>query len=128
MCHAFTLGRLLPEHEIFLHRFSSRLMFPFLFPRLVILRVHAHGLVTIDLQCYEDDNISQLDNVRDLNSSSTFTCFVKAKTFSKFDRNAFLATCKCYIVYVLFLSSQLLNALEKKLKVLLNGNIARIKK
>ncbi|XP_017273597.1 spermine synthase [Kryptolebias marmoratus] len=52
--------------------------------RLVILRVHAHGLVTIDLQCYEEDNISQLDN--------------------------------------------LLNALEKKLKVLLNGNIARIKK
>uniref|UniRef100_A0A3Q3B7Z0 Spermine synthase n=1 Tax=Kryptolebias marmoratus TaxID=37003 RepID=A0A3Q3B7Z0_KRYMA len=28
--------------------------------RLVILRVHAHGLVTIDLQCYEEDNISQL--------------------------------------------------------------------
>ncbi|XP_041864886.1 spermine synthase isoform X2 [Melanotaenia boesemani] len=52
--------------------------------RLVILRVHSHGLVTIDLQCYEEDNIAQLDN--------------------------------------------LLNALEKKLKVLLNGNIARIKK
>uniref|UniRef100_A0A3B4Y468 Spermine synthase n=1 Tax=Seriola lalandi dorsalis TaxID=1841481 RepID=A0A3B4Y468_SERLL len=47
--------------------------------RLVILRVHSHGLVTIDLQCYEDDNI-------------------------------------------------LLNALEKKLKVLLNGNITRIKR
>uniref|UniRef100_A0A3B4TQC6 Spermine synthase n=1 Tax=Seriola dumerili TaxID=41447 RepID=A0A3B4TQC6_SERDU len=52
--------------------------------RLVILRVHSHGLVTIDLQCYEDDNIAQLDN--------------------------------------------LLNALEKKLKVLLNGNITRIKR
>uniref|UniRef100_A0A672H4I1 Spermine synthase n=1 Tax=Salarias fasciatus TaxID=181472 RepID=A0A672H4I1_SALFA len=52
--------------------------------RLVILRVHSRGLVTIDLQCYEEDNIAQLDN--------------------------------------------LLNALEKKLKVLLNGNITRIKK
>ncbi|KAI3373627.1 hypothetical protein L3Q82_022221, partial [Scortum barcoo] len=52
--------------------------------RLVILRVHSHGLVTIDLQCYEEDNIAQLDN--------------------------------------------LLNALENKLKVLLNGNITRIKR
>uniref|UniRef100_A0A3Q2PM62 Spermine synthase n=1 Tax=Fundulus heteroclitus TaxID=8078 RepID=A0A3Q2PM62_FUNHE len=33
--------------------------------RLVILRVHSHGLVTIDLQCHEDDNIAQLDNVSD---------------------------------------------------------------
>uniref|UniRef100_A0A3P9HVN1 Spermine synthase n=1 Tax=Oryzias latipes TaxID=8090 RepID=A0A3P9HVN1_ORYLA len=31
--------------------------------RLVILRVHSHGLVTIDLQCYEEDNAAQLDNV-----------------------------------------------------------------
>ncbi|KAG8008580.1 Spermine synthase, partial [Nibea albiflora] len=52
--------------------------------RLAILRVHSHGLVTIDLQCYEDDNLAQIDN--------------------------------------------LLNALEKKLKVLLNGNITRIKR
>ncbi|XP_037125446.1 spermine synthase [Syngnathus acus] len=52
--------------------------------RLVILRVHAHGLLTIDLQCYEGDNIVQLDN--------------------------------------------LLNTLEKKLKVLLNGKITRIKR
>uniref|UniRef100_A0A3Q2CUL3 Spermine synthase n=1 Tax=Cyprinodon variegatus TaxID=28743 RepID=A0A3Q2CUL3_CYPVA len=52
--------------------------------RLVILRVHSHGLVTIDLQCHEDDNIAQLDN--------------------------------------------LLNALEKKLKALLNGSITRIKR
>ncbi|KAK2828599.1 hypothetical protein Q5P01_019633 [Channa striata] len=52
--------------------------------RLVILRVLSHGLVTIDLQCYEGDNIAQLDN--------------------------------------------LLNALEKKLNTLLNGNIARIKR
>uniref|UniRef100_A0A3Q1J630 Spermine synthase n=1 Tax=Anabas testudineus TaxID=64144 RepID=A0A3Q1J630_ANATE len=52
--------------------------------RFVILRVHSHGLVTIDLQCYEEDNISQLDN--------------------------------------------LLNALETKLKALLNGNITRIKR
>ncbi|KAF6728811.1 Spermine synthase [Oryzias melastigma] len=52
--------------------------------RLVILRVHSHGLVTIDLQCYEEDNVAQLDN--------------------------------------------LLNSLEKKLKVILNGNIARTKK
>lgn len=52
--------------------------------RVAILRVHSRGLVTIDLQCYEEDNIAQLDN--------------------------------------------LLNALEKKLKVLLNGNITRIKK
>lgn len=35
------------------------------FLRLVILRVHSHGLVTIDLQCYEEDNIAQLDNVGD---------------------------------------------------------------
>uniref|UniRef100_A0A3B5MP36 PABS domain-containing protein n=1 Tax=Xiphophorus couchianus TaxID=32473 RepID=A0A3B5MP36_9TELE len=33
--------------------------------RLVVLRVHSHGLVTIDLQCHEDDNIAQLDNVSD---------------------------------------------------------------
>ncbi|KAA8586982.1 hypothetical protein FQN60_000818, partial [Etheostoma spectabile] len=52
--------------------------------RLAILRVHSHALVTIDLQCYEEDNIAQLDN--------------------------------------------LLNALETKLKVILNGNIARIKR
>ncbi|XP_062289018.1 spermine synthase [Scomber scombrus] len=31
--------------------------------RLVILRVHSHGLITIDLQCYEEDNIAQLDNL-----------------------------------------------------------------
>ncbi|XP_019941309.1 spermine synthase [Paralichthys olivaceus] len=52
--------------------------------RLVVLRVHSHGLVTIDLQCYQEDNIAQLDN--------------------------------------------LLNALEKKLKDLLKGNITRIKR
>ncbi|XP_033834327.1 spermine synthase [Periophthalmus magnuspinnatus] len=52
--------------------------------RLLMLRVHSQGLVTIDLQCYDDDNIVQLDN--------------------------------------------LLNALEKKLKVLLHGNITRIKR
>lgn len=52
--------------------------------RVIMLRVHSQGLVTIDLQCYEDDNIVQLDN--------------------------------------------LLNALEKKLKVLLHGNIKRIKR
>ncbi|XP_010793359.1 spermine synthase [Notothenia coriiceps] len=52
--------------------------------RLAILRVHSHGLVTVDLQCYEGDNIAQLDN--------------------------------------------LLNALETKLKMILNGNITRIKR
>uniref|UniRef100_A0AAX7VRZ7 Spermine synthase n=1 Tax=Astatotilapia calliptera TaxID=8154 RepID=A0AAX7VRZ7_ASTCA len=52
--------------------------------RFVVLRVHSQGLVTVDLQFYEDDDIAQLDN--------------------------------------------LLNALENKLKVLLNGNITRIKK
>ncbi|KAM7397958.1 hypothetical protein PAMA_006027 [Pampus argenteus] len=52
--------------------------------RLVILRVRTHGLITIDLQCYEEDNIAQLDN--------------------------------------------LLNALEKKLTLLLKGNITRIKR
>ncbi|KAF3840902.1 hypothetical protein F7725_006764 [Dissostichus mawsoni] len=52
--------------------------------RLAILRVHSHGLVTVDLQCYEEDNIAQLDN--------------------------------------------LLNALETKLKMILNGNITRIKR
>ncbi|KAM4620045.1 spermine synthase [Polymixia lowei] len=52
--------------------------------RFVILRVHSHGLVTVDLQCYEADNIAQVDN--------------------------------------------LLNALEKKLKSLLQGNIRRIKR
>uniref|UniRef100_A0A3B3WDJ7 PABS domain-containing protein n=1 Tax=Poecilia mexicana TaxID=48701 RepID=A0A3B3WDJ7_9TELE len=35
--------------------------------RLVVLRVHSHGLVTVDLQCHEDDNIAQLDNVSDQN-------------------------------------------------------------
>lgn len=52
--------------------------------RFAILRVHSKGLITIDLQCYEEDNIAQLDN--------------------------------------------LLNALEKKLKILLKGNITRIKR
>lgn len=46
--------------------------------------MHSHGLVTIDLQCYDEDNIAQVDN--------------------------------------------LLNALEKKLKILLNGKIRRIKR
>lgn len=36
------------------------------FLRLAVLRVHSQGLVTIDLQCYEEDNIAQLDNVGDL--------------------------------------------------------------
>lgn len=31
--------------------------------RLAILRVHSHGSITIDLQCYEEDNITDLDNV-----------------------------------------------------------------
>ncbi|KAF7670269.1 hypothetical protein LDENG_00299820 [Lucifuga dentata] len=52
--------------------------------RLVILRVHSHGLISIDLQCDENDDIAQLDN--------------------------------------------LLNALEKKLQVLLHGSITRIKR
>uniref|UniRef100_A0AAQ4RFV4 PABS domain-containing protein n=1 Tax=Gasterosteus aculeatus aculeatus TaxID=481459 RepID=A0AAQ4RFV4_GASAC len=51
---------------------------------LAILRVHSHGLVTVDLQCYEEDDFAQVDN--------------------------------------------LLNALESKLKVILNGNITRIKR
>lgn len=33
--------------------------------RLVILRVTALGLLTIDLQCCEGDNIAQIDNVGD---------------------------------------------------------------
>lgn len=37
------------------------------FFRLAILRVHSHGMVTIDLQCYEEDNVAQLDNVGDSN-------------------------------------------------------------
>uniref|UniRef100_A0A3P9CR27 Spermine synthase n=1 Tax=Maylandia zebra TaxID=106582 RepID=A0A3P9CR27_9CICH len=32
--------------------------------RFVVLRVHSQGLVTVDLQFYEDDDIAQLDNVR----------------------------------------------------------------
>uniref|UniRef100_A0A8C2ZWH9 Spermine synthase n=1 Tax=Cyclopterus lumpus TaxID=8103 RepID=A0A8C2ZWH9_CYCLU len=30
---------------------------------LAILRVHSHGLVTVDLQCYEEDDIAQVDNL-----------------------------------------------------------------
>ncbi|XP_053703155.1 spermine synthase [Synchiropus splendidus] len=52
--------------------------------RFVTLRVHSHGLITIDVQCYEDDNVAQIDN--------------------------------------------LLNALEKKVKVVLNGSITRVKR
>ncbi len=44
---------------------SHLLLFTASFLRLVVLRVHSHGLVTIDLQCYEEDNIAQLDNVGD---------------------------------------------------------------
>uniref|UniRef100_A0A667YQ97 Spermine synthase n=1 Tax=Myripristis murdjan TaxID=586833 RepID=A0A667YQ97_9TELE len=33
--------------------------------RFVILRVHSRGLVTIDLQCYEEDNTAQIDNLLD---------------------------------------------------------------
>lgn len=42
-----------------------------LFLRFAILRVHSHGLVTIDLQCYEEDNIAQLDNVGDFDLCTT---------------------------------------------------------
>ncbi|KAI1903156.1 hypothetical protein AGOR_G00024310 [Albula goreensis] len=52
--------------------------------RFVVLRIHTHGLVTLDLQCYEADNLAQVDH--------------------------------------------LLNALEKKLKAVLHGNIKRIKR
>lgn len=52
--------------------------------RLAVLRVHSHGLITVDLQCYEEDDIAQVDN--------------------------------------------LLNALETKLKVILDGNITRVKR
>lgn len=45
-------------------------------PRLAILRVHSHGMVTIDLQCYEDDDVAQLDNVGDF---IFFFSFFKAK-------------------------------------------------
>lgn len=41
-------------------------------PRLAILRVHSHGMVTIDLQCYEDDDVAQLDNVGDFYLISFF--------------------------------------------------------
>ncbi|XP_034034359.1 spermine synthase [Thalassophryne amazonica] len=30
---------------------------------LVVLRIHSHGLITIDLQCYEDDGKAQQDNL-----------------------------------------------------------------
>lgn len=33
--------------------------------RLALLRVHSHGMVTIDLQCYQEDSIAEVDNVRD---------------------------------------------------------------
>ncbi|XP_074467098.1 spermine synthase-like [Sebastes fasciatus] len=56
--------------------------------RLAVLRVHSHGLVTIDLQCYEEDNTEQVDNL--LNALET--------------------------------------KLETKLKIILNGNITRIKR
>lgn len=42
-----------------------RISFPLLCPRLAILRVHSHRMVTIDLQCFEDDDVAQLDNVGD---------------------------------------------------------------
>uniref|UniRef100_A0A3Q0QUR3 Spermine synthase n=1 Tax=Amphilophus citrinellus TaxID=61819 RepID=A0A3Q0QUR3_AMPCI len=38
--------------------------------RFVVLRVHSHGLVTVDLQCYEEDDIAQLDNVRECTALS----------------------------------------------------------
>lgn len=31
--------------------------------RLALLRVHSHGMVTIDLQCYQEDSIAEVDNV-----------------------------------------------------------------
>ncbi|XP_036380696.1 spermine synthase [Megalops cyprinoides] len=52
--------------------------------RFVVLRCHSHGLVTLDLQCYEADNLGQVDH--------------------------------------------LLNALEKKLKSVLHGNIRTMKR
>lgn len=33
--------------------------------RLALLRVHSHGMVTIDLQCYQEDSIAEVDNVGD---------------------------------------------------------------
>lgn len=47
--------------------------------RLAILRVHSRGLVTIDLQCYEEDNIAQLDNVSAFNQeiAQYFICYLQ---------------------------------------------------
>lgn len=61
-----------PHYIDFFYLFASK------FPRLVILRVHSHGLVTIDLQCYEEDNIAELDNVGDFNK--IHICYLKAIT------------------------------------------------
>jgi len=109
-------GTLVGFSFLFLSSFVTCVFFLSFHLRLVILRVHSHGLVTIDLQCYEEDNIVQLDNVSDLKTQ-------KILLFSPLmPKPEFTAVHK----YVL--SPQLLNALEKKLKVLLNGNIARIKK
>lgn len=54
----------------------------YLFPRFVILRVHSHGLVTIDLQCYEEDNISQLDNVGDKKNCHSAACHMMLLSLS----------------------------------------------
>lgn len=37
--------------------------------RLALLRVHSHGMVTIDLQCYQEDSIAEVDNVGNWNKS-----------------------------------------------------------
>lgn len=58
--HMLWLFLVLGSSNFVLHH----LLFPTSILRFVVLRVHSHGLVTVDLQCYEEDDIAQLDNVR----------------------------------------------------------------
>lgn len=101
---------------------------------LALLRVHSHGMVTIDLQCYQEDSIAEVDNVGNWNKSfAIFIGYTQQKdnmTWTKAIFWVLLMQPNLIILYywITFVSQQLLNALEKKLKALLNGNIKRIKR
>lgn len=104
--------------------------------RLALLRVHSHGLVTIDLQCYQEDSIAEVDNVGNWNKSfAILICYTRQKDNMSWKLLEAIVlvllmqpTLIIFYYWIIFVSQQLLNALEKKLEALLNGNIKRIKR
>lgn len=93
-------------------------------------------MVTIDLQSYQEDSIAEVDNVGNWNKSfAIFSCYTQQKdnvAWTLFEAIFWVLLMQPTLIIlhylIIFVSQQLLNALEKKLKALLNGNIKRIKR